>query len=113
MKYPPFDMEAQKKARERLELETKLESENEVADMKWLCSSKRGRRIVWRLLEQSGVFRLSFDTIAMKMAFNEGQRNFGNRVLALLQDAAPEILTTMTKEAHERRNADSLPTERE
>ena len=34
--------------------------------------SKRGRRIVWRFLERAGVYRLSFNTNAMAMAFAEG-----------------------------------------
>lgn len=69
-------------------------------------SNKRGRRIVWRLLEQSGVFRLSFNTNAMQMAFAEGNRNFGNRTMSLIHAHCPELYTTMVKEQTNDRIAD-------
>jgi len=62
-------------------------------------SSKRGRRILWRLLDRAGVFRLSFNTNAMAMAFAEGNRNEGLRYLALIHTLCPELYPTMVKEA--------------
>lgn len=76
----------------------KLSAQGEVEDLKWLMGSKRGRRIVWRLLDQAGVFRLSFNTNAMQMAFAEGNRNFGNRMLAQVNDNCPELFPVMLKE---------------
>jgi hypothetical protein len=80
----------------------------EAEDVKWLMSSKRGRRIVWRQLERAGVFRLSFDTTAMVMAFNEGQRNGGLALLALINAHCPERYLEMLTEQrkHDDRNAD-------
>lgn len=96
--YDPLDLEGQKKAKADADLKTRLVRETEESDIKWLMSSKRGRRVVWRLLDQAGVFRLSFNTNAMQMAFNEGNRNYGNRTLALLQTHCAELYPQMTKE---------------
>ena len=70
-------------------------------------SSKRGRRIVWRFLERAGVYRLSFNTNAMAMAFAEGNRNEGLRILAQIHTLCPELYAVMVKEQNrDNRNAD-------
>ncbi len=60
--YDPLDLRGQERAKAEKEVREKIDLENEEADIKWLMSSKRGRRTIWRLLDQSGVFRLSFNT---------------------------------------------------
>ena len=54
----------------------------EADDTAWLMSGKRGRRIVWRLLERAGVFHAVFTPDALGMAFTAGCRNEGLRLLA-------------------------------
>lgn len=71
----------------------------EIDDIKWLMSNKRGRRVVHRTLQQAGVFRLSFNTNALQMAFAEGNRNAGLRLLALITEHCPDRYTEMLKEA--------------
>lgn len=94
----PFDLHEQEaRAQEKKEREL-LEQQGEESDVKWLMSNKRGRRIIWRLLNQSGVFRLSFNTDSMLMAFAEGNRNFGNRILSLIHSQCPELYPVMVKE---------------
>lgn len=94
----PFDLHGQEAmAHEKRERE-RLEQQSEESDVKWLMSNKRGRRIIWRLLNQSGVFRLSFNTDSMLMAFAEGNRNFGNRILSLVHSQCPELYPVMVKE---------------
>lgn len=85
---------AQQDARERTQLENRIEAE----DIKWLMSSKRGRRIAYRLLERAGVWRLSFDTNALRMAFNEGNRNEGLALFAKVMEHCPEQFPVMLKE---------------
>jgi hypothetical protein len=96
--YDPLDLRGQEISRSEKEVREKLATENEQADIKWLMGSKRGRRIVWRLLNQSGVFRLSFNTNAMQMAFAEGNRNFGNRTFSMIHQLCPELYPVMVKE---------------
>jgi hypothetical protein len=107
--YDPTDIRQQERAQADRATRTRLQNDSEESDLKWLMGSKRGRRIVWRLLDQAGTFRLSFNTNAMSMAFNEGNRNFGNRTLALIHSQCPELYPVMVREqAHDRtdNNAD-------
>lgn len=105
--YDPTDTLSQDRARAKKELAAKLERDTEESDFKWLMGSKRGRRIVWRQLERAGVFRLSFNTNAMSMAFAEGNRNEGLRIIGMIHSLCPELYATMVKEqVHDNRNAD-------
>ncbi len=66
----------------------------EIEDFKFVVSDKRGRRFVRRLLENAGVFRLSFNaTNESSTAFNEGARNQGLALLNEITEVAPEHLT--------------------
>ena len=103
--YDPLDVRGQERSKADKDLRDRLSRETEEGDFKWLMSSKRGRRIVWRLLERAGVFRLSFNTNSMQMAFAEGNRNEGLRTLAQIHALCPELYPVMVKEANER-NAD-------
>ncbi len=68
-------------------------------DIKWLMSSRRGRRLVWRQLCRAGVFRSSFNTNSMAMAFAEGMKNEGLYLLAAIHKDAGDLYETMVKEA--------------
>lgn len=96
--YDPTDLRGHELNKEEVEARKRLVREVETADVKWLMSSKRGRRIVWRLLDLSGPFRMSFDTNAMKMAFNEGNRNLGNLLFNEVMTLCPEMYPVMAKE---------------
>ena len=106
--YDPLDLRSQERSKADRELRERLVRENEEADIKWLMGNKRGRRVIWRLLDQAGVFRSSFNTNAMTMSFAEGHRNYGLRILALIHSQCPELYPTMMKEqtADERTNDD-------
>jgi hypothetical protein len=104
--FDPIDLRGQERAKSDKDVREKIARENEEADIKWLMGSKRGRRVVWRLMDQSGVFRLSFNTNSMQMAFAEGNRNFGNRMLAMIHSLCPELYPQMVKEQSNDRIAD-------
>ena len=97
--YDPTDLESQKRDKAQLALKRSTTAKLEEDDIKWLMGMKRGRAIVWRQLEYAGVFRLSFNTNAMQMAFNEGGRNYGNRLLAQVNTLCPELYVKMQQEA--------------
>lgn len=94
-----FDLRGQEEARAEADKKRALRERVHVEDVKWLMSNKRGRRIVHRLLERHGVWRLSFHTNALQMAFNEGTRNEGLALLAQLNEHCPEFYAQMLKEA--------------
>lgn len=104
--HDPLDINAQSRSKEKRDTRDRLARETEEGDIKWLMGSKRGRRIVWRLLEQAGVFRASFNTNAMAMAFAEGNKNGGLRLLSQIHALCPELYPTMVREANEQRNID-------
>ena len=106
--YDPLDLCSQDRSKAERELRERLARENEEADLKWLMGNKRGRRVIWRLMDQAGVFRSSFNTNAMAMSFAEGHRNYGLRILGMIHTQCPELYPTMMKEqtADERTNDD-------
>jgi len=99
----PFDLQGQERAAQEVAKRDELSKDTEESDFKWLMRSKRGRRIVWRQLERAGVFRLSFNTNAMAMAFAEGNKNDGLRTLGLINRLCPELYQTMVNEANDHR----------
>lgn len=105
--FDPIDTQEQDRQRASLQQREQLIRESEAADFKWLMGGKRGRRIVWRQLERAGVFRSSFNTNAMSMAFAEGGRNEGLRTLSSIHSLCPELYAVMVKEnSHDNRNPD-------
>ena len=98
MNHDPFDLEGIAVAEAREALSDRLAQDEEAADLKWLMSSVRGRRVVWRSLTHAGVFRSSFNTNALAMSFAEGNRNYGLRTLALVMRHCPEHYGAMVKE---------------
>ncbi|MBU0593355.1 MAG: endopeptidase [Gammaproteobacteria bacterium] len=101
MDHDPLDIRSQESAREDAEDRVKLAQQIEVDDLKWLMSNKRGRRFVFRTLERAGVWRLSFNTNALSMAFNEGTRNEGLRLMAQITTHCADRYTEMLKESKE------------
>lgn len=97
----PLDIRSQERAQAEAEERALMASQIEIDDVKWLMSNKRGRRFVARLLERAGVWRLSFNTNALTMAFNEGTRNEGLRLLAQITAHCPDRYTEMLKESKE------------
>jgi len=85
--------------RDRKKTKERLARETEQADYRWLMATAQGRRIVWRMLERAGVFRSSFSSDAMAMAFNEGNRNSGLALLATVNSLAPAEYIKMMQEA--------------
>lgn len=80
----------------------RLAREVEANDIKWLMSSKQGRRVMWRRLERAGVFRTSF-TGNSETFFKEGMRNMGLLDIADITTHAPEgyaLMLTENTKAH-------------
>ncbi len=95
----PLDFEGNDLQDQQRKEVANLELQKEAEDLKWLMSSKRGRRIVNRLLQNAGVFRVSFHTNALQMSFNEGNRNGGLKLLAAITEHCPDRYAEMIDEA--------------
>ena len=83
--FDPLDLKGQERAKEQSDERQRLAIDQDKEDFKWLMGSKRGRRIVWRLLERTGVFRTSF-TGNSETFFREGQRNVGLMLMAQIHE---------------------------
>ena len=68
-----------------------------VEDFKHVVSDERGRRFMWNLLGDCGVFRTSFRN-SSEMAFLEGQRNIGLKLIDLIHAESPETYLLMLQE---------------
>lgn len=101
--YDPLDLRGQERNKEQSEERHKLAADQEKADMQWLMSSKRGRRIMWRLLERTGVYRSSF-TGNSETFFREGARNVGLMLMAQIHEVCPDQYAVMLKEQQNVRN---------
>lgn len=107
MAYDPTDIADQDGDREAALDRARILNRIEVDDFKWIMGNKRGRRFIWRLLEQAGVFRSSFSTNSMQTSFNEGNRNFGLRVLAMVHEHTPALFVTMLDEQRDKHDRSS------
>lgn len=76
----------------------KLRAQVEANDIKWLMSSKQGRRIAARLIEKAGVYRTSF-TGNSETFFKEGMRNMGLFIVAEVMQHSPEAFALMLTES--------------
>ena len=97
----PLDLRGKERAQADADERSTRASQVEIDDLKWLMSNKRGRRFVASLLERAGVWRLSFNTNALSMAFAEGMRNEGLRLLAQITAHCPDRHVEMLKESRE------------
>lgn len=104
--FDPTDIRGQERAQAEQARVRKVSKDTEESDLKWLMGRRQGRRIVWRLLEKSGVFQSVFNTNAMAMSFAEGKRNYGLEMLTMIHVVCPEQYQTMLKERHDHRDPD-------
>lgn len=95
--FDPLDLQGQDRRKARSEDRAKLLSLRDQDDFKWLMGDKRGRRVVWRLLERTGVFRSSF-TGNSETFFREGERNVGLVLMAHIHEYSPEQYALMIRE---------------
>lgn len=104
--YDPTDLHSMQEDKREEDARKRLARDVEIADLRWLMSSKNGRRFMNRLFSLTGVYRHSFDTNAMKMAFNEGNRNMGLMLLNEVMEHCPEMRPVMEKEFRNARDGD-------
>ena len=75
--FDPTDISRVERAAEKSAEMQKHDDQIWKSDLNWLMADKRGRRIVSKLLDRTGMQRSSFDTNNASMSFKEGLRWFG------------------------------------
>lgn len=88
----------QDEVRDALEREAKTARDQEIEDFKWLVAHAQGRRLLWRLLERTGVYRTSYNGSTNDTLFREGSRNIGLEVLGELHEISPQTYSKMLTE---------------
>lgn len=84
--------EAQRERNARIRLE-------EVEDVTALMSTKSGRRFVARVLDDTGVYRVSYTPNAQQTAHNEGNRRVGVDLRDLVRKHCPTEFLLMEQES--------------
>lgn len=72
--------------------------DREIDDVAHLLADVHGRRFLWRVLEECGVYHQSFNHSGSIMSFNEGKRSVGLLLLRDIMEASPEAYVQMMKE---------------
>ncbi len=72
--------------------------DTELADIKLLLGKQWGRRIVYKLLERTGLYQTSFNSDSNVMSLHEGERNIGLWLLDKVAAADIDQYVLMLKE---------------
>lgn len=74
------------------------------SDFTWLMCDPRGRRLMFRLLSEMGIYKCTFDAgvkeTALEMAFREGQKNLGYKLMRDINTLCPDAYFEMLKESN-------------
>lgn len=91
-------LEEELEKKKAIEDRNKRKIDRDLTDLKKVLSLVEGRRFIWRLLSDAGVFRSSFNANALAMSFSEGNRNLGLVVLNEILKVSPASFTQMQRE---------------
>jgi hypothetical protein len=72
--------------------------DREIDDLKTVLKKPEGRRFVYKVLSECGVFKASFSLNSMQTAFQEGRRDIGILLLKMLDEAEPQAYSQMLTE---------------
>ena len=71
-------------------------------DLRLILSTAGGRRYIWRHLGKLGLFDGGYAPSPHEMAFDNGRREAGLRIMGDIMRWAPELWLKMQLESHER-----------
>lgn len=100
MSYDPTDLAPEQELQKQQATARANAALTEDEDWKWLMGSARGRRIVWRILGLTGLFRSSF-TGNSQTFFMEGERNVGLKLQTKIAQADRSQFAVMYQEHFE------------
>lgn len=79
--------------------------ERELNDLRFVLSTREGRRTIWRLMEQCKTYGSIFEASA-KIYYNSGRQDVGHYLMAEIAEADEDALFLMMKENKEERQKD-------
>jgi len=92
-----YDSEAKEK-NAKLSADGKRQHNRKVGDLRSILKKPEGRRFVWELLGDTGVFRSVFALNSNQTSFNEGRRDVGLELLQKLNEADASAFAQMQRE---------------
>lgn len=90
---------ANPKAVKEKDKQSRSRAQRDIDDLALILSDMRGRRFIWRYLQECGVFKTSFNNSGSVTAFNEGMRNIGLKLLAEISEADSDAYSKMVDES--------------
>lgn len=94
----PSDILAEQERQQQAARQAAIRAENLREAYRWLMGDKRGRMLMWSWLEMGCVFHANRFEQAIPMAFQEGNRNVGLRLMNAVLDHCPEQWGVMVVE---------------
>jgi hypothetical protein len=82
----------------RAALQVEIDRKEFYADLRTVMGSRAGRNVMWRWLEQCGLFE-SITEQSSAIYVKSGRRDVGLWLLAQLNEVDPELYFTMAREA--------------
>lgn len=86
----------------------KMDRDQELADLREILKTKAGRRFIWRILEMSGIYKVTQGPVDL-VNFEEGKRLIGVTLMGDIAESDDEALITMMREAKIRAELNSPP----
>ena len=102
----PFNASDRRSIREA-EKAAKVAEANRRAVVVALMDQQLGREYIWTLLSEAGIFTQVFSTDPLILAFNEGRRSMGLRLLDDVTTFTPDQFIQAMREANGRRTVDN------
>lgn len=93
----PYDANDPKQVKRR-DIEAKRREKNSREVLATLLATPAGRNWMWELMAATHIFETSFAPDAMNMAFREGERNIGLRLVSQITSTIPDAMVQMMKE---------------
>jgi len=78
----------------------------ELEDLSWVLSDRRGRRVIWRLMERFGAFGAVWDSNASAMGRKAAWQECGQYIKDEVMEARSEAFLQMLQE-HSKENANA------
>ena len=76
----------------------KQKADRRLADIRFVAKSPEGRRLLWRLMADNGIFHSSVNSDTVIMGFSEGRRAAGLSILHDIFEAKASLFGQMQQE---------------
>jgi hypothetical protein len=86
------------KTKDTKEQRNKKKLERELSDIRFVAKTPEGRRLLWRLLQDGGIFSDNRCSDVVDLARFEGRRSFGLEILKDIMAAKPSLYGQMQDE---------------